>query len=83
MSGTITADYDELKRMAAEFVKAIPALDMDELDNGLKCFHLAWLNMEPKRKPDEVMARGLLYYVMAHYNERERSLIWAAREVKG
>lgn len=37
-------DFDGLKRLGKEFLDALPTSNIDEADNGLKCFQLAYLN---------------------------------------
>lgn len=43
---TIKTDFEELKRMAKEFNDAMPTLDREGLENGMKAFSLACLGCE-------------------------------------
>ena len=42
--GSINTDWEGLKRIAAEFCRAAKDANEDELENGYKCFGLAWLS---------------------------------------
>lgn len=42
--GTINTDWIGLKKIAAEFLRAAPTANADELDAGIKCFGIAWMN---------------------------------------
>ena len=55
MSFTIATDFDGLKRMARELLDALPALDHDGVENGLKAFGLAYLGCE---FPDDLRGRA-------------------------
>lgn len=46
MSFTIQTDFEGVKKLASEFLKALPTLNLDELENGWKCFVLAYLGCE-------------------------------------
>lgn len=43
---TIATDFAGLKRMAREFNDAMPTLDRDGLENGMKAFGLAYIGCE-------------------------------------
>ncbi len=46
-TGSIRAvSWDEFKRMSRDFVKGAPTMNRDELENALKCVHLAFLSFE-------------------------------------
>lgn len=64
---TFSCTYEELKRLAAEFLKAIPNLDEDGLDNGLKCFDLHYLHVTFEAPADPILAASLLKYVHKQY----------------
>ncbi len=46
MSPSIPTDYEGLRRMGSEFLKAIPTLNADELDSGFACMGLAYLGCD-------------------------------------
>lgn len=62
-----TCTYEELKGHAVEFLKALPSLDLDGLDNGLKCFDLFYLGCTYDHPAENVMVIGLLEYVHRQY----------------
>lgn len=56
MSGaSIETDFEGLKKMASEFCKALPTLNLEEAENGMKCFGLAYLGCE---HPDDLRGRA-------------------------
>ena len=75
---TFTCSYEELKKIAVEFLKAAPTLDLDELENGLKCFHLHYLGCQYQNKAEEAMAPGLFHYVGKKYFDAEFALMMKA-----
>lgn len=52
---TIQTDFEGLKRMAKEFNDAMPTLDREGLENGMKAFGLACLGCE---YPDTLIGRA-------------------------
>lgn len=65
----------EFKEMAKEYILAIPTLNKEELDNGLKCFNLGYLNVTYEHPADETIAVSLVKYVHKKYHDREFELI--------
>ena len=72
---TIETDYEGLKGMAKEFLEAMPALDMPGLDNGLKCFSLAYIGCTFKHESENIMAQGLWAFINRKYFDREFELL--------
>ena len=81
MSGlSIPTDYAGLRKMAGEFIKALPDLNIEQADNGMKCFGLAYLGC---KFPDDVLGRcnrdagapALLRIVSREYMTREIELM--------
>ena len=76
----IQTDFEGLKRMSSEFVKAMPTLNLDELDNGMKCFGIAYLGCD---FADDLMGRAnreagapALFRLVSHlYMKRELELL--------
>lgn len=78
MSDPFKPNYEGLKRMAADFMKAIPSCQtIEELDNGWKCFGIAYLGCQYESKAEEVMAPALFRFVCKKYNEAERKFMFA------
>ena len=79
MTASIQSDFEGLKRMASEFHKALPTLNDDELENGMKCFSLAYLGCEfPNdvrgRANQDAGAPALLRIVSRKYLDRKLQL---------
>lgn len=45
MNNPLACTWEEFKRMAMEFHKAAPTLNLAELDNAFKCLTIGYLNM--------------------------------------
>lgn len=77
---SINVDFEELKKMTAEFVRAMPTLNLEELDNGMKCFGIAYLGCE---FPDDIIgnanrnaaAPAIFRIVSKLYMDREWELL--------
>lgn len=81
MSDPLKPSYEGLKRIAADFMQAIPdCKTIEELDNGWKCFGLAYLGCQYASKAEEVMAPALFRFVAKRYNEAERKFTFEQEE---
>ncbi len=72
---TIVINFEDLKKMAREYLDALPQLGVDEADNGFKAFTLAYQGCEfpsdlPGRADKEWGAPGLVRIVNREYNNR-------------
>lgn len=45
MDNPLACTFDQFKRLAMEFHRALPTLNLEEADNAYKCLSLAYLNM--------------------------------------
>lgn len=70
----MTYTLTELRSMASEYLKALPRLNGDQVENGLKMFNIAYLNT---RGPAYEMglAVSLWDYVSRKAVEREAELL--------
>ena len=76
MSDPLKPNYEGLKRIAADFMKAIPdCTTIEELDNGWKCFGIAYLGCKYEHEYERVMAPALLEFVMRRYHKAEREFL--------
>jgi hypothetical protein len=69
---------EDFKRGAKEFLEALPTLNADELENGLKCFNLLYLTCDLSEKVNEIVAVGLVRFVHKRVFDREFDLNRAA-----
>jgi hypothetical protein len=69
---------EEFKRGAKEFLEALPTLNSDELENGLKCFNILYLNCDLSDPINEILAVGLVRFVHKRALDREFELTRAA-----
>ena len=84
MNPSIETNFDGLKRMSKEFFDAMPTANLEELENGMKCFGLAYLGCE---FPDDVRGRcerdaaapALLRIVTRAYLDRQIQLSMGAQ----
>lgn len=75
---TFRCTLDEFKVAVAEFTKAVPSLDIDQLENGLKAVHLLYLGL-----PDDTLtlliAKSYLEFAQRRYFERDFALTLEVR----
>lgn len=77
MSDPFAPSYEGLKRIAADFMQAIPDCQtIEELDNGWKCFGIAYLGCQYENEAERVMAPALFKFVMKRYHEAERKFMF-------
>lgn len=74
MSNPLATDFAGLKRMAKEFLDALPTATPEEADAGLKCFNLAYLNLEANDL-DRHQAAILFHLIGRRFLEREQALM--------
>jgi len=67
-------DFDGIKRLAKEFLDALPTANIEEADNGLKCFQLAYLNGE-FTEAEQYQAAILLQIISKKFLHREAELV--------
>lgn len=72
---TIVTNFEDLKKMAKEYLDALPQFGVDEADNGFKAFALAYHGCEfspdlSGRADKEWGAPGLIRVVNREYNNR-------------
>lgn len=80
---TFTCDLEGFKKVTAEFCKAAPTADADELEAGFKCVGLHYLGITPtpaKGSAAEIMAVATLDYAARRKDERELQLMRTQRE---
>lgn len=66
--------YEQLKGHAAEFLKAIPTANLEELNAGMKCFNLFYLDAKYEQPHERPMAVSLLEYVQRQFLAAEKAL---------
>lgn len=71
---TFTCTYPELRKVAGDFIKAIPGAGLDELDAGMKCVQLHFLGMEPTAGHEVAGAAALMRIVTREYLAAEVQL---------
>lgn len=64
-----TCTVEQLKKLAVELLKEMPSLDVDGLDNGVKCFNLHYLGVKYEHEYEETIVLGLVRYVHKKYSE--------------
>lgn len=74
MSNLLASDLPGLKRMAKDFLDALPTATLEEADAGLKCFHLGYLNLEANDL-ERYQATILFQLISRKYTEREAELL--------
>ena len=74
---TFTCTYDELKKVSAEFIRAIPSANLEALDAGLKCFQLHCLGLSGAKPHEQAGAEALMRIVTRQYLEAEAALLAA------
>ena len=67
-------DFDGIKRLAKEFLDALPTANIEEADNGLKCFQLAYLSGKFS-EADQYQAAILLQIITMKFIAREAELV--------
>lgn len=71
----LACTYDEFKKMGAEFIKAAPTMNSDELQNAHKCLTIGYLNMCEQKW--EGSAETLFTMAFKAFMAREKELIFA------
>lgn len=74
MSNPLATDWPGLKRMAKDFLDALPTATLEQADNGLKCFNLGYLNLEANDL-DRYQASLLFQLIGRKFLEREGQLL--------
>lgn len=77
--GSLTCDLEGFKKGVGEFLKALPTANIESLENGMKCVHLLYLNIEPVPKTksvEQIIAVSTLEFAQRRYAERERELFY-------
>lgn len=81
MNDPLKPNYEGLKRIAADFMQAIPDCGtVEELDNGWKCFGIAYLGCQYENEAEQVMAPALFHFVMKRYNEAALKFMFAGED---
>lgn len=70
---TLQTDFNGLKRLAKEFLDALPTANIEEADAGFKCFSLAWLHGDFSTL-EKLQADILLQIISKKYMLREIEL---------
>lgn len=74
---TLTCTLEEFKKIVAEFCKAAPSANLEQLDAGFKCVSLHYLGIEPPPKmgsAQEIMATSYLDYASNQMIKREMEI---------
>jgi hypothetical protein len=74
---TFECSYAELRKVAAEYIKAIPGANQEELEAGLKCFQLHYLGMQVQHDHEIAGASALFRIVSREYMNAELALALA------
>jgi len=67
-------DFDGIKRLAKEFLDALPTANIDEADAGLRCFQLAYLSGK-FTEAEQYQAAILLQIISMKFLRREEELV--------
>jgi len=72
---TFSCTYPELRKVAGDFLKAIPTANLEELDAGLKCVQLHYLGLTEGLKDHELVgAAAVLRIVSREFFKAEMAL---------
>jgi hypothetical protein len=71
---TFSCTYPELKKVAGDFIKAIPGASLPELDAGLKCVQLHYLGMDAAADYETAGAVAVLKICSDQYIRAEAAL---------
>jgi hypothetical protein len=71
---TFTCTYPELKKVAGDFIRAIPGADLPALDAGLKCVQLHYMGMTASAEHETVGAVAVLKICSDQYIRAEAAL---------
>lgn len=71
---TCPCTYDELKKVASEFFRAVPSADLPGLDAGLKCLQLHFLGMETDKPYEQAGAVAIMHLATKKFVAREVEL---------
>lgn len=67
----ISCNLEGFKRLAAEFLKALPnTKTVEQVDAGIKCLGIAYFDMEQSSAADLALAVSVLDYVTRKAGER-------------
>lgn len=74
---TFACNWAELRKVASDFLKAIPEANLEELDAGLKCFNLHYLGLTTQNPLETHQAAILFNLVGSSYLKAEHSILVA------
>lgn len=78
---TFTCDLEGFKKIVADFCKAAPTADADQLEAGFKCMGLHYLGITPTPESGsatEILAVSALEYAGRRKSERDLELALSA-----
>lgn len=75
---TFNCNWQQLKQVAADFIRAAPTADTEELEAGLDCFNLHYLGLETSSAIELHQAAILFNIVGNEYHKAEFALLQAA-----
>jgi hypothetical protein len=71
---TFDCNYETLRSVAGEFIKAIPTANADELEAGMSCFQLHYLGLETEVDHERSGATALFHIISREYILAEAAL---------
>ena len=74
LGATIQVDFNGLKQLGKDFLDLLPTSNLEEADNGWKCFGIAFLECDLKPH-EEVQARALFSILSRKMLEHEFRLL--------
>jgi hypothetical protein len=76
-TSTFTGTWQQLRQVAADFIRAIPQADEEALNAGLKCFNLHYLGLQTDSEIELHQAALLFAIVGRAFLQAEYALILA------
>jgi len=72
---SICASFQELKKMAGEYFRALPSFNLDEMDNAHKCLSLAYLGLDSACENEQYQASVVIMLASKLFLKREALLL--------